>query len=165
MAILSDKMCKLLNDQVKAEMESAYLYLGMAAWLNDIAYPGFAKWMRVQAKEEMEHAMKFYNFIEERGNRVELQPIAAPAKTWEGVEEVMKQSLEHERLVTTLIYNLVDEANAEKDHATAIFLQWFVSEQVEEEDTFRDILDQLALVKPGCSAMLYLDRHMAKRGE
>lgn len=163
MAKLSEKMWSALNEQVKYEMESAYLYLGMAAWLNDQKLPGFAHWMRVQYQEEMTHAKKIYKYIEERDNRVELLPIAAPPKTWSSVEDVVQKSLEHEQLVTGLINKLVDLAAAEKDHATSVFLQWFVSEQVEEEDSFRKVLDELSFVKPGCSAMLYLDKHMGKR--
>ena len=161
--LLSDKMWKALNEQVKWELESSYMYLGMAAWLNDNALPGFASWMREQAKEEVEHAMKIYKYIEERGNRVELLPLAAPAKEWADVKEVVKKSYEHEQFVTGLINNLADLAAAEKDHATSIFLQWFVSEQVEEEDMFRGVLDQLGFVKPGCSAMLFMDKQMGKR--
>ncbi|MCD8350169.1 MAG: ferritin [Planctomycetaceae bacterium] len=165
MGKLSEKMWSALNEQVKYEMESGYLYLGMASWLNDQAFPGFAHWMRVQAGEEMHHAQKMYKYIEERGNRVELLPIAAPPKTWDSVEDVMKKSLSLEKLVSGLINKLVDIAAAEKDHATSIFLQWFVTEQVEEEETFRTVLDQLKMVKSTCSAMIYLDNHMAKRGE
>lgn len=161
--MLSDTMWKALNEQVKWEFESSYLYLGMAAWLNDQALPGFAHWMRKQAMEEQEHAMKIYSFIEERGNRVELLPIAPPQKDWKSPQEVIEQSLKHEQFVTGLIYKLVDTAAAERDHATSVFLQWFVSEQVEEEDTFRKVLDEVKMVKPSCSFMISLDRHMGKR--
>ena len=161
--MLSETMWKALNEQIKWELESSYLYLGMAAWLNDQALPGFAHWMRKQAKEEMEHAMKIYSFVEERGNRVELLPIAPPPKNWETPHEVIEKSLKHEEFVTGLINKLVDTAASERDHATSVFLQWFVSEQVEEEDTFRKILDEVKMVKPSCSAMLFLDRHMGKR--
>ncbi len=163
--LLSDKMWKALNEQVKWELESSYMYLGMAAYLNDCSLPGFAQWMREQAKEEVEHAMRIYNYIEERGNRVELLPIAAPAKEWADVHEVFQKSFEHEQFVTGLINNLVDIAVAEKDHATSVFLNWFVTEQVEEEDTFRAVLDKLSFVKPGCSALLFLDKQMGKREE
>ena len=162
--MLSETMFKTLNEQVKWEFESSYLYLGMAAWLNDQALPGFAQWMREQAKEEIEHAMKLYKFIEERGNRVELLPIPAPAKEWKSVEDVVESSLNHEKKVTALINSLMDQAQSEKDHATAVFLQWFVSEQVEEEDMFRSLLEKVKLVKPTCSAILFLDKSLAKRG-
>lgn len=161
--MLSDTMWKALNEQIKWELESSYMYLGMAAWLNDQKLPGFAHWMREQAKEEVGHAMKIYKYIEEHGNRVELLPVAAPAKNWASVQDVMEKSLAHEQKVTGLIYGLVDTAAAEKDHATSTFLQWFVSEQVEEEDAFRTVIDQLSFVKPSCSAMLFLDKQMAKR--
>lgn len=161
--MLSDTMWKALNEQIKWELDSSYMYLGMAAWLNDEKLPGFAHWMREQSREEVGHAMKIYKYIEEHGNRVELLPIASPAKTWTSVQDVMDKSLKHEQGVTSRIHNLVDIAAAEKDHATSTFLQWYVSEQVEEENTFRTVLDQLSFVKPTCSAMLFLDRQMAKR--
>ena len=163
--LLSDKVWNALNEQVKLELESSYMYLGMAAWLNDVSLPGFAHWMREQAKEEVEHAMKIYNYIEERGNRVELLPIAPPQKEWTDVHEVVRKSLEHEQLVTSLINRLVDIAAEEKDHATSVFLHWFVSEQVEEEDLFNGVLDKLSFVKPGSSSLLYLDKQMGKREE
>lgn len=162
--MMSDAMWKALNEQVKWEFDSSYLYLGMAAWLNSQKLPGFAHWMRYQAKEELGHAMKIYSFIEERDRRVELLPVAAPAKIWGGVQDVVEKSLAHERTVTARIDKLVELAAEEKDHAAGIFLQWFVSEQVEEEDSFRKVLDQLSFIKPDSSAMLFLDGQMAKRG-
>ena len=162
--MLSEKMWKALNEQVKWELQSSYMYLGMAAWLNDQSLPGFAHWMRAQAVEENGHAMKIYKYIEEHGNRVELLDIPAPAKTWTDVNDVMKKSLQHEQFVTGLIYKLVDTAAEEKDHATSVFLQWFVTEQVEEEDAFRTVIDKLGFVKPSCSAMLFLDKQMGGRG-
>lgn len=161
--MLSENMWKALNEQVKWELESAYLYLGMAAWFNDQKLPGFADWMRKQAGEEVKHANKIYKFIEERGNRVELLAIAPPPKTWESPQDAIEKSLAHERFVTGLINKLVDAAATEKDHATSVFLQWFVSEQVEEEDTFRGILDKMSFIKSSCSAMLFLDKQMGKR--
>lgn len=161
--MLSKAMRKALNEQIRREFESAYLYLGMAAWLNDQAFPGFAHWMRKQAGEENEHAMKIYSYIEEHGNRVELEPIEAPPKEWKNVQEVVEKSLEHEQAVTGHIHKLADKAASEKDHATSVFLQWFISEQVEEEDNFRKVLDQIKMIKPTCSAMMFLDHHMAKR--
>lgn len=163
--MLSEKMCEALNEQIKWEMESMYLYLGMAAWLNDQKLPGFARWMREQSREEWGHAMKIYAYIEEHGNRVDLLQFAEPPKTWDSVQDVMNKSLAHEQMVTGRINKLVDLAAGERDHATAIFLQWFVTEQVEEEDSFRTVLDKLSFVKPGCSAMLWMDKHMGSRGD
>ncbi len=160
---LSKKMYTALNEQIKWEFESAYMYLGMAAYLNDITLPGFASWMRGQAKEEIEHGMRIYKYLEERGNRVELLPIAAPAKVYENVQDVIAKSLEHEQVVTGLINKLVDLAAEEKDHATSVFLQWFVSEQVEEEEMFQAVLDKLNMVKGTCSVLLFLDKEMGKR--
>ena len=161
--LLSDKMWKALNEQVKWELESSYMYLGMATYLNAHALPGFAAWMRKQAEEETEHAMKIYDFIEQRGNRVELLPLAAPAKDWANVHEVFNKSLEHEQFVTGLINKLMDLAIAEKDHASAAFLQWFVTEQVEEEDTFRSVLDRLSFLNPDSPGIIILDKEMGTR--
>lgn len=161
--MLNDKILSALNDQIKYELESSYLYLGMAAWLNDAALEGFAHWMRMQAQEEQGHAMKIYDYIEEHGNKVELQAIGAPPKEWKDVVEVFQKSLAHEQFITGRIGQLVELAAAEKDHATSVFLQWFVSEQVEEEDTFRKVLDKLNFVKPSCSAIMFLDKHMGSR--
>ena len=161
--MLSEAMWKALNEQIKWEMESAYLYLGIAAWFNDQKLPGFAHWMREQAKEEMGHAMKIYAHIEARGGRVELLPLSAPPKTWESPQDAVEKSLQHEQMITARINKLADQAAEEKDHATSIFLQWFVSEQVEEEDSFRAVLDKLGFIKSSCSAMLFLDKQMASR--
>ncbi len=164
--MLSEKMLQALTEQIKWELQSSYMYLGMAAYLSDAKFDGVAKWMRAQAREEVEHAMKFYDYIEERGNRVVLQAIPAPAKEWTGVAEVMDKSLEHEQFVTSLIHKLVDLAAEERDHATSLFLQWFVKEQVEEEATFRDVVDKLRFMKPTCAnAWLSFNKHMGKRGE
>lgn len=161
--MLSEKMLGALNDQFKWEMESAYLYLGMAAFLADKALPGFAHWMRKQAVEEMNHAMKIYNYIEDHDHKPDLQPIPAPPTEWENVNDVVKKAFGHEQFVTGLIYKLVELAAEEKDYATSVFLQWFVTEQVEEEKTFRDLLDKLSHIGPACGHILRLDEHMGKR--
>ena len=163
--MLSEKMWKALNEQVKWELQSSYMYLGMAAWLNDQSLPGFAHWMRAQAVEENEHAMKVYKYIEERGNRVELLDIPAPAKTWADVNDVMNKAYQHEQFVTGLFYKLTDTAMEEKDHATFGFLQWFIKEQVEEEDSFRSVIDKLGFLKSSTSGLLFLDKQMGHRGK
>lgn len=161
--LLSKKMYTALNDQIKMEFESAYMYLAMAACLADKALPGFAHWMREQAREETEHAMKIYEYIEYRGNRPVLLALSAPEKEYKDVTAIIKKSLEHEQSVTASINKLMDISIAEKDHATSSFLQWFVDEQVEEEAMFRDVLDKLAFIKPASSFLLSFDKQMGER--
>lgn len=161
--MLNEKIEKALNDQSNAEMYSAYLYLAMSAYFESISLKGFANWMMVQAQEEMSHAMKFYDFINERGGRVTLQAIDAPPKEWTSPLAVFEATYEHEQKVTGLINNLVELAQEEHDHATNIFLQWFVSEQVEEEDGADEILQKIKLMGDAQGGMFLLDRELAGR--
>lgn len=161
--MVTERMNQALNDQVKWEMFSSYLYLSMSAYFADKGMAGFAQWMRAQAQEEMFHAMKFYDFINERGGRVVLQAIDAPQSEWDGVIAVFEETLAHEQLVTARINDLMNLAIEEKDHATNIFLQWFVSEQVEEEDTVSDVLGQLRMINGEGHGMLMLDRELGQR--
>ncbi|PWB86987.1 ferritin [Methanobrevibacter woesei] len=141
--MVSENMEKAINEQLNAEMYSGYLYLSMAAYFEDQDYPGFAQWMRVQAQEELDHAMKFYDYLNTRGARVTLTAIEAPQTEWDSIEAVFKHVLEHEQMVTSLINNLVDIAIEEKDHATNQFLQWYVEEQVEEEESAMEVLGKI----------------------
>ncbi|GAU09500.1 ferritin [Desulfoplanes formicivorans] len=161
--MLSKKLEKAFNDQVNAEMYSSYLYLSMAAFFQNQNLPGFAGWMKAQAQEELFHAMKFYDYIMERGGQVVLAPIAGPPTEWESPRAVMEATLEHEQKVTGLINNLVNLAMEEKDHASTIFLQWFVSEQVEEEDSVGDVLNKIKLMGDSGSGLFMLDRDMGQR--
>ena len=161
--MLSEKMEKALNEQLNAEMYSAYLYLSMSAHFKGISLNGFANWMMVQAQEEMEHAMKFYNFIQERGGTVTLKSIDGPPTSWNSPLAVFEAVLEHEQKVTGLINDLVDLAIAEKDHASNIFLQWFVTEQVEEEDNASEAINQTKMVKEDKSGLFMLDRELGQR--
>lgn len=154
---------KALNEQLNAEMYSAYLYLSMSAYFSDIGLDGFANWMRVQAKEEQFHAMKFYDYINERGGRVLLSAIKAPKTEWDSPLACIEAVLEHEKHVTYLINNLVDLAIQEKDHATNIFLQWFVTEQVEEEDNVNAVLNKLRLLEGAGNGMFILDKELSTR--
>lgn len=154
---------KALNEQLNAEMYSAYLYLSMSAYFSDIGLDGFANWMRVQAKEEQFHAMKFYDYINERGGRVLLSAIEAPKTEWDSPLACIEAVLEHEKHVTYLINNLVDLAIQEKDHATNIFLQWFVTEQVEEEDNVNAVLNKLRLLEGAGNGMFILDKELSTR--
>lgn len=161
--MISKQMESAINAQINAEMYSSYLYLSMSAYFQSTNLSGFANWMKVQAQEEMTHAMKFYDYINERGGRVTLQTIEAPPKDWNSPLDVFNATLEHEQKVTSLINTLVDIAMEERDHATNIFLQWFVSEQVEEEDSADEILQKIKLMGDAPGGMFMLDNEMGQR--
>lgn len=161
--MLSQAIQKALNDQINAETFSAYLYLSMAAYFEDQGLPGFAAWMKGQAQEELFHAMKFFNFVNERGGRVLLGPIEQPQTEWASVVDVFQATLDHEKHVTSLINTLVDLAIAEKDHATNNFLQWFVGEQVEEEDNAGQIVNKLKLMDKATGGLFMLDKELGQR--
>jgi ferritin len=161
--MLNNDMEKALNAQVNAEMYSAYLYLSMSAFFQSKSLGGFAGWMRVQAQEEMVHAMKFYDFINERGGRVILDPIEAPPTDWDSPLATFEAVYEHEQKVTGLINELVELALEKHDHATNIFLQWFVSEQVEEEDSANDVVEKIKLVGDAKGGLFMLDRELGQR--
>lgn len=161
--MLSDKMKKALSGQMNAELYSSYLYLSMNAYFKSVNLDGFANWMYYQAQEELEHAMKFYDFINQRGGRVQLAQIEAPPSDWNSPLAVFEDTLAHEQKVTGLINDLVEVANEERDHASQIFLQWFVSEQVEEEDSVGGVLEQLKLMGEAKGGLFMMDREMAKR--
>jgi len=161
--MLNNDMEKALNAQVNAEMYSAYLYLSMSAFFQSKSLSGFAGWMRVQAQEEMVHAMKFYDFINERGGRVILEPIEAPPTDWDSPLATFEAVYEHEQKVTGLINELVELALEKHDHATNIFLQWFVSEQVEEEDSANEVVEKIKLVGDAKGGLFMLDRELGQR--
>ena len=157
------KIQDAFNKQINAETYSAYLYWSMSASLEEMNLPGFASWMRVQAQEEMVHAMKFYSHIIERDGKVELTAIDGPPNQWASVKAVFEAGLKHEQLVTGLINDLVDLAAEEKDHAGNMFLQWFVTEQVEEEATAMDVLGKLEIVGETAGGLYILDKEMGQR--
>ena len=161
--MISKKMEKALNGQVNAELYSSYLYLSMESWFKSKNLNGFANWMRVQAQEEMSHAMKFYDFIDERGGRIVLKAIDGPPTEWDSPLAVFEAVYEHEQKVTGLINDLVDLSIKEKDHATNGFLQWFVSEQVEEEASADAAVQQLKMVESAPGGMFMLDRELGRR--
>jgi ferritin len=163
MAMLSSKMQDALNGQLNAELYSSYLYLSMAAYFLDLNLGGFANWMRVQAQEEDMHAMKFYNFLNERGGRILLKAIDGPPTEWDSPLAAFEAVLEHEQKVTGLINDLVELALAEHDHATNIFLQWFVTEQVEEEDSANDVIQQIKMIGEAKGGLFMLDRELGQR--
>jgi ferritin len=156
-------MEKALNEQLNAELYSAYLYLAMSAWFESQNLPGFAAWMRIQHREETAHAMKFFKFVAERRGRVVLKAIEEPAKDWKSPLAAFEAALEHEQYITGRIGDLVNLAVEEKDHATNAFLQWFVNEQVEEEATADSIIQKLRMAEKAPGAMLMLDHELGQR--
>jgi len=162
--MLSKKMEEALNKQVNAELFSSYLYLAMAADFEAKNLPGFAHWLKLQAQEENGHAMKFYEYINDRRGRVTLGAIAAPPAEWPSPLAAFEAVLAHEEKVTGLINGLVELADAENDVATGIMLQWFVSEQVEEEKSADAIVQQLKMIGDRTQGLLMLDRALAQRG-
>jgi ferritin len=161
--MLSDKMQDALNGQLNAELYSSYLYLSMNSYFKSINLDGFANWMYYQAQEELTHSMKFYDFIIQRGGKVKLQQVDAPPTDWDSPLAVFEATLAHEQKVTGLINELVELALSEHDHATNIFLQWFVSEQVEEEESVGGVLEQLKLMGEAKGGLFMIDRELAKR--
>ena len=161
--MIGKKMEKALNGQLNAEFYSAYLYLSMAGYFESIDLKGFANWMRVQVQEEQFHTMKLYDYIFERGGKVTLRSVDAPPSDWDCPLAVFEATLEHEQKVTGLINDLVSLARTEKDYAAEIYLQWFVNEQVEEEDNVNKVLGQIKLVKDSPQAMFIMDKDMAQR--
>lgn len=161
--MISKKMETALNAQVNAELYSSYLYLSMESYLKDTGLDGFANWMRIQAQEEMAHAMKIYDYIASCGGRADLLAIDAPPKEWDSILAVFEESLKHEQYVTSRINDLMDLAVEEKDHATQIFLQWFVTEQVEEEESVGGLVNKLRFAGDKSPALLAIDRELAQR--
>lgn len=161
--MISKKIEKALNAQIKAELESGYLYLSMAAYLQDQGLDGMAQWMKVQAREETGHAMKFFGYLNERGGRCLLDAVAKPKSEWTSTKEVFQDTLKHEQKVTGLIYGLVKLAEDEKDYATGVLLQWYVTEQVEEEDNAQKILQVLDRIKDSGAGIVMLDHQLGER--
>jgi ferritin len=162
--MINKTMQDAINEQINKELYSSYLYLSMAAYFEDKNLPGFAHWMRVQEAEEREHAMKLYDFIQERGGRVLLKAIDAPKTEWTSTLEVAEEVSAHEAKVTASIYALYETALKEKDYPAQIMLQWFISEQVEEEKNAAEIVANLKLIEAHDTAVLMLDHRLAKRG-
>jgi len=161
--MLSQKVEKALNAQLNAEFYSAYLYLSMAAYFKSINLDGFANWMQAQYQEESDHGFKFYHYILQRGGRVALALIDAPPTEWASPMAVFEEVYGHEQKVTALINDLVELSIDERDHATTQFLQWFVAEQVEEEESADGILQQLKLIGDSKGGLFMVDRELAQR--
>ena len=161
--MMNSKIESAFNEQLNAELFSSYLYLSMAAYFESQNLKGMASWMRMQAQEEHIHAMKFFDFINERGSRVALTPIDAPRTEWSSPFDAFADTCEHESKVTSLINDLVDVSLSEKDHASNGFLQWFVTEQVEEEATAQEIRDKLKLIGDSPVALFMIDQELGQR--
>jgi ferritin len=161
--MLSKKMEAALNEQLNAELYSSYLYLSMSAYLESINMAGMANWMRIQAEEEKMHGMKFFDFIVSREGRVKLTAIAAPETEWASPLAAFQATYAHEQKVTGLINDLVKLAQEEADTASDIFLQWFVTEQIEEEKNADTIVQKLAMIKDAPQGLLMLDKELGAR--
>jgi ferritin len=153
-----------MNEQMKSEFYAAYQYLSMAAYCESENLPGFARWMRTQAQEETQHAMKFYDFILDRNGRVVLQAVEEPVVEFGSPLEVFERALEHEQRVTAMINDLYGLAVRENDYASQTFLQWFVTEQVEEEKNAGDVVETLKMIGDRSEALFLLDRELGRRG-
>jgi ferritin len=162
--MLGQDFQRALNDQLKQELYSSYLYLSMAAYCESISLPGFARWMRLQADEEREHAMRFFDHIADRGGRVTLPALPQPPTDFASPVALFEQALAHEQEITSLIHELYRRATSEQDHASQVFLQGFIAEQVEEEKTASQVLETLRMAGEDKVALLMVDRELAARG-
>ena len=160
---MNEKVLNALNEQIKHELYSAYVYLAVSGYCERMSLPGFAHWMRLQSQEEVAHAMKIFDFINDRGGAVKLQTIDAPAADFGSAQSIAEKALEHERKVTGLIERLYGLAVQEGDYATQALMQWFVTEQVEEEKNAGLLVDQLKMVGDNRPALLLLDMELGKR--
>ncbi len=162
---ISQTMQDALNEQIKYELESAYVYLSMSAYCETQTLPGFAGWMRKQAEEEMEHAMKIFDFVHERDGAVALQAIEQPPIVFESIEQVFSKALAHEQMISSRIHNLYRMAQEQNDYPTEVMLQWFITEQVEEEQNVGQMLDMVRRAENRPWALLILDRQSTKRDD
>ena len=160
---MDKKIEKAFNEQINAEFFSSYLYLSMANYFADENLEGMASWMQLQTDEERMHAMKFVDYVNDRGGRVVLEQIDKPKAQWESPLEAFREAYEHEQLISRKINDLVDLAMKENNHASSAFLQWFVSEQVEEEATVQAIVGKLELIKDNPMGLLMIDQQLGLR--
>jgi ferritin len=160
---LSGTIEKALNDQLNMELSSSYAYLGMAAWFSSGPFTGFAKWMQMQSKEEVEHAQKFFEYLTDRGGKVVLEAIPQPKGDFSSPLEAFKASLGHEQKVSASICKIYEMAHTEKDYPTMSFLKWFLDEQVEEEKTVADMIARLELIGDNHNGLFHLDQVAGRR--
>lgn len=161
---LSPDMQQALNEQINLELVSAYAYLSAVAYFESRSLSGFAHWMRLQQAEENGHAMKFFQYIQDRGGRVVLEAIAKPSSDFSSPLDAFEQSLAHEKKVTASIHNLYELALANRDYATVSLLKWFVDEQVEEEKNASEMVDRITMAGDNSNALLLLDSQAGQRG-
>ena len=161
--MIAPRMLDALNEHLNVELFSAYYYLSMSAYFHNADLNGFGSWMRLQYQEELAHADKFFDFINDRDGEVDLKQIATPRQKWESPLDVFEDGLKREQEVTKEIYDLVDLSLEIRDHATNTFLQWFVTEQVEEESTASEIIQQLKLVGIDGNGLFLMDRELGQR--
>jgi len=161
--MISKEMIEAINEQINRELYSEYLYISMQAWFADQNLDGMANWMDAQGKEERFHAMKFFNYLIERGAQVRLKAIDAPEVEFESPLNAFKMALEHEKFITKSIDELMDLAIKENDHASRSFLQWYVDEQVEEESSVDRIINRLKIVGENGHGIMMIDRELADR--
>ncbi len=161
--MIHEKMEKAINDQINAELYSAYLYFSMAAYFDSINLKGFSSWMRVQSMEELTHFKRFYDFLIARGGRVILSEIKSPPIEWNSPMAAFEDVQKHEQNVTALINSLVDISLELKDHATNSFLQWFVDEQVEEEASVDEVVQSLKLNENNPGGLFIIDKELVQR--
>jgi ferritin len=161
--MLSKKLQKALNEQIQAELHSSYLYFSMSSWFKAQNLDGFASWMTFQAQEEMSHSMKLYGYIHDRGGDVELLEIPAPQKSWKSPLAAFQDAYKHEQYITGRINDLCSLADKDNDNATRVMLNWFVTEQVEEEATAQDVVEKLKMVQGHPGGIYMMDKEMAGR--
>ena len=161
--MLSEKLLAHINDQVNFEIYSAYVYLSMAAYCESIDLSGFSNFFKVQSQEELFHAMKFYDYIFQKNGVVTLEQIEKPNENYENITNVFETGYEHEQIVTSRLYKIADIATEEKEHATISLLNWFINEQVEEENTFNTILKKIKRAENNPAALYMLDDELAAR--
>jgi ferritin len=162
--MINKKLETALNKQINEEIFSAYLYLSMATYFQSLNLDGFAAWMKIQAQEEMSHAMKFFGFLEEMGGRVSLLAVKEPEKNWKSPLAAFTAVSRHEQYITSCINGLYRLAGSEKCNPMQIMLQWFIKEQVEEEATADKIVFKLTQIKDSVNGLWILDKHLGARG-
>jgi ferritin len=160
---MSAALQRAMNDQIQKEFYAHYLYLAMSAWFDERNFEGFAKWMRIQADEERNHAMRIFDFVLDRGGQVRLEAIPEPATKWKSALQVFDDARKHEQMVSASINELYSRALAEKDYASQVMLQWFITEQVEEEKTSTALAERLRLVGDSATGLIILDRQLGER--
>lgn len=161
--MISKKVQQAFNSQLNEELFSSYLYLSMAAHFEAKNLKGFAHWFRIQSQEEYGHALKFFNFILQKGGKVSLTQVATPKTEWNSIAEVFNDTLKHEQKITDLINKLVEVSMEEKDYAAHTFLQWFVTEQVEEEANVEEIIQKIEMIGDNKSGLFLLDNELGSR--